>query len=189
MPIPRPAGAPRPGPAGSYHSTTSQSSAIAITIADATQIIPPPEGMSASARAVRADMAAESTKRAQTRATYRVLFIFVRDRRRALDAQTDDRLAAEDDEAERALHLLHGARLGLAGPLLRPHAAELLAVGEDEVHVPVEREHLARERAPVVDRHFEPPVDEREHFSALGFRRRLRRAGVLAISGSGGWGE
>jgi len=39
--------------------------------------------------------------------------------------------------------------------------------------VPIEREHLARQRAAVVDRHFQSPVDEAQHFATFGFGRRL----------------
>lgn len=45
--------------------------------------------------------------------------------------------------------------------------AELLAVGEDEVHVLVEREEAPDERALVVERHAHPVVDEPEHFAVL----------------------
>lgn len=107
-------------------------------------------------------------------ATHHVLFVVIHDRRGPLDRQADDGLAAQNDQTERALHLLRGPRLRLAGLLLRAYAPELLALGEDEVHVPVKGEHLPDERAAVVDRDFQPPVNQTEHLSALGFWRRLR---------------
>jgi hypothetical protein len=40
--------------------------------------------------------------------------------------------------------------------------------------MPIKGEHLACQRAPVVDGHFQSPVDQTEHFSAFGFWRRLQ---------------
>ena len=144
MPIPRPAGAPLPGPSGIYHP--ERQSRISTL---------PPQANTPGY-------------------THRVLLVLVRHRRGTLHTQTDDRLATQNNQAQRPLHLLHRPCLRLAGLLLWPYAAELFAFREDEVHVAVEGEHLADERAAVVDRNFEPPVYEAQHLAALGLRWRLQ---------------
>lgn len=93
-------------------------------------------------------------------------------------AERDDGLSTEDDQPQRALHLVL-VILSL-GSILRPTCrfsrfcatfaldpAELVTLGEDEVHVLVEREELTDQGARVVQGDPDAVVDDGGHLAAL----------------------
>ena len=107
--------------------------------------------------------------------TYRTLFVFVLNGRRAFYGEGHDGFSTKDYEPEGPLHFLLWAGLCLSWLLLLPYTTELFTIGKDEVHVPVKGEHLTDEGASIVDRDFQPPVNEAEHFPTFRFRRRLEK--------------
>ena len=109
------------------------------------------------------------------RDTYGRFLILVNDRWGPFHTEADYGLSPQNHETQCPLHLLHCRGLSLARLLLWPDPPELLTVRQNKVHVSVKREHLADEGTSIVDRDLHPPVDQTEHFSALGFWRRLEK--------------
>lgn len=70
---------------------------------------------------------------------------------RRLDAEADNILAAQNNEAEGAL---------VCRAIFE--SAQLLALLQHEVHVAVERDHLAHQDAAVVESYFEAVVEQRQ---------------------------
>jgi hypothetical protein len=106
--------------------------------------------------------------------TYRVFLVLVLNGRRAFHGEGHDGFSTKDHKPERPLHFLLWASLRLSCLLLWPYMTKLFTIGEDEVHVLVKGEHMTDERAPIVDRHLQPPINEAEHFPTFRFRRRLQ---------------
>jgi len=59
------------------------------------------------------------------------------------------------------------------GFFLGPYPSELLTIRQYQVHVAIKSKHLASQRPSIVDRNFESPVDETQHFSTFRFWGRL----------------
>jgi len=114
---------------------------------------------------------------------------FLLDGRGALDAQGDDCLSPEDNQPEHALHLLLVVLLLLVRlcllALLGLDVPELLALADDEVHVLVEREQLADERAAVVERNLEPIPDQSSQAASLLLRLQEEEGGRVGGRGRG----
>ena len=107
--------------------------------------------------------------------TYSRFLVLVDDRWRPFYTEADDGLPSQNHETQRPFHLLHCWGLCLARLFLWPDPSEFFTICKNEVHVSVKREHLANESASIVDRDLHPPVDQTQHFSTLGFWRRLRK--------------
>jgi len=76
--------------------------------------------------------------------------------------------ATDDGQADSASLLSLGVGLGGTGSslaLLSACAAELFGVGEDEVHVLVEGEHLSDHLAAILQRNFHAVIDKILHLS------------------------
>lgn len=169
-PMPRPAGAPKPGPGASckpekgkvsYGATGRRGGAGRRTLARPLSS----ETGGGPSTAVRAQSQFSHA------GSQRSVACEARVVARKLTAEGDDRLSTEDDEPERALHLVLLVvvlvLLGL-GAALALDAAELVALCEHEVHVLVEREELPDERARVVEHDAHAVLQDRLH---LGLRR------------------
>jgi len=96
------------------------------------------------------------------------LFIIINSRRCTLIRQTDNRLAAQDDKAQRPLLLNRFRHLGIPLLALLLDPSELFAISQDEVHVLVKGEHLAHEGPSVVQGDFDDVVEKSDHSAAFG---------------------
>jgi hypothetical protein len=144
IPIPRPAGMPRPGPAGSYITVRASESEM-----------------------VFLDSCEMSSN------THHIFLVVILNWRRSFHRQGHDCFSTEDDEPQGPLHLLLGASLCLSWLLLWPNTSELFTIGKNKVHMPVKGKHLADESASIVDRNLQPPINQAKHFPTFRFRRRL----------------